>query len=92
MYSQSSITAKDTRRYWQEIRLERRKEIQRILDQCQRLRNEHKLIFDRREDRPKKEPILCRSIPSELIEEELPVVNDAIDYSDESPTILIPNK
>lgn len=96
MYSKSSITAKDTQRYWQGVRLERRNEIRRILDQCQRLRNEHKLIFERREERPMKETVLHRSNPPERIEEELPIVNDVIDYSEESPSIVnenpIPNK
>ena len=91
MYSKSSITAKDTQRYWHEIRLERRNEIRRILDQCQRLRNEHKLIFDKREVRPMKETVLHRFNPPERIEEELPMVNDVIDYSEESPSIVNEN-
>ena len=88
MALKTTITAKDTQRYWHDIRLERQKEIRKIVDECHRLRSQHKQIFDGQGKSPTKQRFLPKRYPPRIVQNDLPVVTDGIDYSGESPSIV----
>ena len=88
MALKSTITAKDTQRYWHGVRLERQKEIQRIVDECQRLRSQHKQISDGQGKNLTKQKFVPKRYPPRIVQNDLPVVQDGIDYSEESPSIV----
>jgi hypothetical protein len=93
MLYKSPITKTDAKRHLRDIRCQYQKQIALIIDECEQLRIKHKQIFDSQWNYSYRNERTF-SIKNESIvrEEELPMVEEFINYSSESSSIVFKNQ
>jgi len=93
MLYKSPITKTDAKRHLRDIRCQYQKQIALIINECEQLRIKHKQIFDSQWNYSYRNERTF-SIKNESIvrEEELPMVEEFINYSSESSSIVFKNQ
>jgi hypothetical protein len=93
MLYKSPITKTDAKRHLRDIRCQYQKQIALIINECEQLRIKHKQIFDSQWNYSYRNERTF-SIKNESIvrEEKLPMVEEFINYSSESSSIVFKNQ